>query len=57
MSDRPRLSVAGGMMAAMGETAEKIERVRLFPLKQRGWTDGAVKRFLGEPDALAANPN
>lgn len=56
MSDRPRLSVTGAMMAAMGETVEKIERVTLSTLKQRG-TDGAVKRFLGEPDALAANPN
>ncbi|MDD4866093.1 MAG: hypothetical protein PHQ28_02900 [Mycobacterium sp.] len=26
-------------------------------LKQRGWTDGAIKRFLGEPDALVGNPN
>ncbi|GFG76150.1 hypothetical protein [Mycobacterium botniense] len=41
----------------MSETAEKIERVTLCTLKQRGWTDGAVKRFLGEPDALVTNPN
>jgi hypothetical protein len=45
------------MMAAMSETAEKVERVTLSSLKQRGWTDGAVKRFLGEPDALVTNPN
>ena len=57
MSARRRLSVAVGMMAAMSETAEKIERVTLSTLKQRGWTDGAVKRFLGEPDALVPNPN
>lgn len=49
--------MAGAMMAAMSKTAEKIERVRLSTLKQRGWTDGAVKRFLGEPDALVTNPN
>ncbi|MBX9980398.1 MAG: hypothetical protein K2Z76_12605 [Mycobacterium gordonae] len=36
---------------------EKVERVTLSTLKQRGWTDGAVKQFLGEPDALAMNPN
>lgn len=45
------------MMAAMSKTAEKTERVALSTLKQRGWTDGAIKRFLGEPDALVANPN
>ncbi len=44
-------------MAAMSKTVEKIERVTLSTLTQRGWTDGAVKRFLGEPDALVANPN
>lgn len=38
MSARRRLSVAVGMMAAMSETAEKIERVTLSTLKQRGWT-------------------
>jgi hypothetical protein len=57
MSGLVRLSVAGAMMAAMSKTREKIERVTLSTLKQRGWTDGAVKRFLGEPDALLTNPN
>jgi len=41
----------------MGKTAEKIQRVTLAGLKERGRTDGAVKRFLGEPDALVPNPN
>lgn len=45
------------MMTGMGETMEKVERVTLSTLKQRGWTAGAVKQFLGEPDALAPNPN
>jgi len=57
MSARRRLSVAGAMMAAMSKTAEKIERVTLSTLKQLGWIDGAVKQFLGEPEALAPNPN
>jgi hypothetical protein len=26
-------------------------------LKDRGWTDGLIRRFLGEPDQLAANPH
>lgn len=25
--------------------------------KERGWTDGLIKKFLGEPDKLAVNPN
>ncbi|MBS4727037.1 hypothetical protein MSM1_01175 [Mycobacterium sp. SM1] len=54
MSDRPLLSVAG---AAMSAAAEKIARVMLSTLKQRGWTDGAVRWFLGEPHALVMNPN
>lgn len=41
----------------MGNTAEKVERVTLSTLKQRGWTAGAIKQFLGEPDALAPNPH
>jgi hypothetical protein len=45
------------MINGMGKTMEKVERVTLSTLKQRGWTDGAVKQFLGEPDALAPNPN
>ncbi len=44
-------------MTGVGKTMEKVERVTLSTLKQRGWTDGAVKQFLGEPDALATNPN
>ncbi len=44
-------------MTVMGKTAEKVQRVTLSTLKQRGWTDGAVKQFLGEPDTLAPNPN
>jgi len=57
MSARRRLSVAGAMMAAMSTTAEKIEGVGLSMLEQRGWIDGVVKQFLGEPDVLASNPN
>lgn len=41
----------------MSKTAEKIERVTLAGLKGRGWTDGVVKRFLGEQDALVTNPS
>lgn len=44
-------------MGGMGKTMEKVERVTLSTLKQRGWTDGAVTQFLGEPDALVPNPN
>jgi hypothetical protein len=45
-------------MTGMGKAAEKIDRrVTLSGLRERGWTDGAVKRFLGEPDALVTNPN
>ncbi len=29
----------------------------LRDLKRRGWTDGLVKSFLGEPDRLATNPH
>lgn len=45
------------MMTGVGKTMERVERVTLSTLRQRGWTDGAVKQFLGEPDALATNPN
>ncbi|MCH9731239.1 MAG: hypothetical protein K0U84_16450 [Actinomycetia bacterium] len=41
----------------MGKAAEKIQSVTLAGLKERGWTDGAGKRFLGAPDALVPNPN
>ncbi len=41
----------------MGRTAENIARITLAGLKESGWTDGAVKQFLGEPDALVSNPN
>lgn len=40
----------------MGRTMEKVERLTFSTLKQRGWTDGAVTQFLGEPDALVSNP-
>lgn len=36
---------------------ERPERITLSSLKERGWTDGAITRFLGDPDALATNPN
>lgn len=57
MSGRARLSVVWAKMTGMGKTAEKIQCVTLAGLKERGWTDGAVKRFLGELDALVSNPN
>lgn len=27
-----------------------------FRLKERGWTDGMIKKFLGEPDDTLVNP-
>jgi hypothetical protein len=32
------------------------EYLTVAGLKDLGWTDGAIKRFLGEPDDLAPNP-
>lgn len=57
MSGRACLSVVWAKMTGMGKTAAKTQRVTLAGLKERGWTDGAVKRFLGEPDVLVPNPN
>lgn len=33
------------------------EFVSLAGLRERGWTDALVRRFLGEPDKLARNPH
>ena len=43
-------------MARATKRAERVERITASTLKERGWTEAAVKRFLGEPDALADNP-
>lgn len=50
-----------------GEFADRIEAVRaasmssahisMAGLKARGWTQGAVKRFLGDPDQETTNPH
>lgn len=57
MSGQARLSVVWATMTGMGKTAEKIQRVMVVGLKARGWAKGAVKRFVGEPNALVPNPN
>jgi hypothetical protein len=31
--------------------------VNISELKQRGWTDSAIRKFLGEPDKLKPNPH
>jgi hypothetical protein len=33
------------------------EYIALSEIKERGWTDGLVRKLLGEPDRLAANPH
>lgn len=36
---------------------DRPKRITLSTLKSRGWTDGAVRKHLGEPDLLTKNPN
>lgn len=35
----------------------KTEKITFTGLKARGWTDGLIRRHLGEPDEVAANPH
>jgi len=37
-------------------TAPKGERLSASKVKERGWTDSLIQRFLGDADATAANP-
>ena len=36
---------------------KKPEYLSKPKLKERGWTDGMVRKFLGEPDATRPNPH
>lgn len=36
---------------------KKPEYLSTLKLKERGWTDGMIRRFLGEPDATRPNPH
>lgn len=36
---------------------EKPSTITKAQIKSRGWTDGTIKRFLGEPDQLKTNPH
>ena len=42
----------------MTQKTERVERLTLSSIKYRdtGWTDAAIKKFLGEEDATAPNP-
>jgi hypothetical protein len=36
---------------------KKPEYLSTPKLKERGWTDGMIRKFLGEPDAMRPNPH
>lgn len=40
----------------MIDAADSAALLTKSALKQRGWTEGAIKRFLGPPDAVKPNP-
>lgn len=37
-------------------SSPQAEAVTKSQIKERGWTDGAIKTFLGDPDTLKTNP-
>jgi hypothetical protein len=43
-------------MTVPGSAYERRDMFKAADLKARGWTDGLIKRFLGEPDATRRNP-
>lgn len=39
------------------KTVERVEMLTKTSLKDRGWTDSLIRKFLGEPDVLRPNPH